>query len=56
VLEHHHTEYAVDSITELGSKHGKYLSVTVSITARSRRQLDDIYEDLDARPEIVMTI
>ncbi len=56
VLEHHQTEYAVDSITELGSKHGKYSSVTVSITARSRRQLDEIYEDLHARPEIVMTI
>jgi putative lipoic acid-binding regulatory protein len=56
VLEHHQTEYAVDSITELGSKNGKYSSVTVSITARSRQQLDDIYDGLHARPEIVMTI
>ena len=56
VLEHHQAEYAVDSITELGSKNGKYASVTVSITARSRKQLDDIYEGLDARSEIVMTI
>ena len=56
VLEQHETEYVADSITELGSKHGKYLSVTVSIIALSRKQLDDIYEGLDARPEIVMTI
>ena len=56
VLEHHETEYAPDSITEIGSKHGKYASVTVSITARSRKQLDDIYEGLQARPEIVMTM
>lgn len=56
VLDHHETEYALDSITELSSKHGKYASVTVSITARSRKQLDDIYEGLHARPEIVMTI
>jgi putative lipoic acid-binding regulatory protein len=56
VLEHHQTEYALDSITELGSQQGKYASVTVSITARSRKQLDEIYEALHARPEIVMTI
>ena len=56
VLEYFQTEYAVDSITELGSKHSKYASVTVAITARSRKQLDDIYEGLQARPEIVMTI
>jgi uncharacterized protein len=56
VLEHNETEYAADSIAETGSKHGTYSSVTVSITARSRKQLDDIYEGLDARPEIVMTI
>lgn len=56
VLDHHQTEYAADSITELGSKNGKYSSVTVSITALSRKQLDDIYEGLQARPEIVMTL
>jgi putative lipoic acid-binding regulatory protein len=56
VLEHHRTEYAVDSITELSSKKGKYASITVWITARSRQQLDAIYDDLHARPEIVMTI
>lgn len=56
VLESHQTEYAVDSIAELDSKHSKYASVTVSINARSHKQLDDIYDGLHARPEIVMTI
>ncbi len=56
VLEHHKTEYAVHSITETGSKNGTYASVTVSITARSRKQLDDLYEGLAAHPEIVMTL
>lgn len=56
VLDYHQTEYAVESIAELGSKNGKYSSVTVSITARSRKQLDDIYEGLHSRPEIVMTL
>ncbi len=56
VLEHHDTEYAVDSISEISSKHGKYSSVSVSIVARSRKQLDDIYEGLNSRPEVVMTI
>ncbi len=56
VLDHHGVTYAVDTITEQGSKHGKYNSVSVWITAEGRKQLDDIYEGLSSRPEIVVTM
>lgn len=48
--------YEPYSITENMSKSGKYVSVTVYIMAQSRQQLDDIYEGLADRPEIVMTL
>ena len=56
VLHQCHTVYESDTITQTGSKNGKYTSVTVAITANSREQLDNIYESLQARPEIVMTL
>ena len=43
-------------ISENNSKSGKYVSVTVYIMAQSREQLDNIYEGLADRPEILMTL
>lgn len=56
VLDRYQVQYEVDGMTVQASKHGKYASVSVWITAESRKQLDDIYEGLQFRPEIVMTI
>ncbi len=38
------------------SKGGKYLSVTVTITATSREQLDNIYLDLTACEQVMMAL
>lgn len=38
------------------SKDGKYLAITVTITAQSRAQLDDIYRDLSSSPSILMAL
>jgi uncharacterized protein len=38
------------------SSHGKYLAVTVTITATSKEQLDNIYRALHEAPDIVMTL
>jgi putative lipoic acid-binding regulatory protein len=38
------------------SKGGKYFSVTVTIEATSRQQLDAIYQSLTDCPEIVMVL
>ena len=43
-------------LSESTSRSGKYISITVYITAESRKQLDDIYEGLQDRPEVVMTL
>jgi putative lipoic acid-binding regulatory protein len=38
------------------SKAGKYLSLTVTITARSREQLDALYKDLSGHPMVMMVL
>jgi putative lipoic acid-binding regulatory protein len=37
------------------SRNGNYISVTIVITARSRAQLDAIYMELTAHPDVLMS-
>ena len=52
-----HTEPLEDAAitTRPGSKNN-YLAVTVTITATSKLQLDAIYMDLSAHPDIIMAL
>ncbi len=45
--------YTVESKLSRGSK---YLSLTITFTAESREQLDAIYQDLNARKEVLMSL
>ncbi len=45
--------YTVESKLSSGSK---YLSLTITFTAQSKEQLDAIYEELNAREEVLMTL
>jgi uncharacterized protein len=38
------------------SRAGNYLSLTVTITARSREQLDALYRDLSSHPMVTMVL
>jgi putative lipoic acid-binding regulatory protein len=38
------------------SQGGKYLSVTITVTATSREQLDNIYRELTACEEVLMAL
>lgn len=38
------------------SKHGKYLSITCSVNATSREQLDALYKELCDHPLVVMVL
>ena len=44
------------SVTTRPSKEGKYLSVTVTIEATSREQLEAIYHDLSAHEQVLMSL
>jgi uncharacterized protein len=38
------------------SKQGRYLSLTVTINARSREQLDALYSELSSHPMVIMVL
>lgn len=43
-------------VTRKESKKGKYQSLTISFTAHSRQQLDDIYQSLTDCDQVVMSL
>lgn len=38
------------------SRNGQFVSITVTITATSRRQLDDIYRDASSHDDVLMAL
>lgn len=48
--QHLSAPLAESAIKTRASSEGKYLSLTVTIMADSKQQLDDIYHDLSANP------
>lgn len=49
-------EVGLQSATTRSSSGGKYLSVTVTLMAKSRKQLDAIYQALSAHPDVVTAL
>ncbi len=52
-----HARLAVDQPTQTRpSQGGKYQAVTITVIATSKSQLDAIYQDLTASPDILMAL
>lgn len=45
-----------DALSKKPSSNGKYISVTVTVDAYNRRQLDAIYQDLTSHEHIIMAL
>ncbi|MDH5327014.1 MAG: DUF493 domain-containing protein [Gammaproteobacteria bacterium] len=56
IVQRHAPEVQTHHCKERPSKNGKYISITVTIEATSRAQLDAIYIDLNASDHVVMTL
>lgn len=56
IIRRHVGDLHEGSVTSRPSKGGKYTSVTVTITATSREQLDAIYQDLTDSPLVLMAL
>lgn len=56
IIGEHVTIHEETQVKTQASGKGKYLSVTVTITAESRAQLDAIYMSLTGHPEILMAL
>jgi putative lipoic acid-binding regulatory protein len=55
IVRRHTLEIDVISVRTRLSSGGKYIGVTVTITARSKEQLDAIYMDLTQHPDILVS-
>lgn len=56
IINRHVPDLGEGAIKSRLSKEGKYCSITVTITARSKKQLDAIYMDLTACPHVKMSL
>lgn len=56
IVRRHAPELHEDAIKTRPSANGNYLSITVTITAQSRAQLDAIYMELTACEHVLMAL
>lgn len=54
ILTPHTPEISAADIKISNSSAGKYVSITVNITAQSKQQLDAIYHDLTAHDQVML--
>ncbi|BCX88075.1 conserved hypothetical protein [Methylomarinovum tepidoasis] len=56
IVRRHAGDLRENAVTTRPSRNGKYAVVTVTIRARSRAQLEALYTELRAHPDVVMTL
>jgi len=56
LIEHHVGPIATDAIRINTSGQGNFVSVTVTVTVSSQQQLDNIYRDVAAHKDVLMTL
>lgn len=56
IVRKHAPDYDGATMELRPSSHGKYISVTCVITARSQEQLDALYRELSGHPDIAMVL
>lgn len=56
LIRAHVPELEPDDLAQKASTRGRYVSVTVTIIAQSRAQLDAIYQDLTDHDAVVMSL
>lgn len=56
LVREHVPDVADDAVTTTSSRRGTYVSVTVTVTATSKAQLDAVYRSLHADDQVVMTL
>lgn len=56
LVEQHAGKIDSDAIRAALSRNGNFLSITITIKARSQQQIDDIYRDLTEHDEILVAL
>ena len=56
IVLRHAPDYHSDTMEMRSSKNGRYLSLTVTLNAKSREQLDALYSELSRHPLVLMVL
>ena len=56
IIERHAGSVAADAVRSVPSSRGNFLSLTITIEAQSRQQLDDIYRELSAHDDVLVAL
>lgn len=56
IVRRHVVDLSENAVKTRASKGGNFISITVQVEAQSKAQLDAIYMDLTACPEILMSL
>ena len=56
IVTRHAPDFVAATVEMKSSKNGKYLSLTCTIQATSRKQLDDLYRELSSHPLVSMVL
>ena len=56
IVEQHVGDVADDRVQSTLSRNGSFVSVTITITAISQQQLDNIYREISARDDVLMAL
>ena len=56
IVLRHAPDFAAESVEMRASSGGKYLSVTCTVRATSKPQLDDLYRELTAHPLVKVVL
>lgn len=56
VVQHHAPDFQAETMELRASSNGKYLSLTCTIRATSKAQLDDLYQEITAHPWVSMAL
>lgn len=56
IVRNHAPELNHNAVHSRASSKGNYIAITITVTATSKQQLDNIYLDLNAHESVVMTL
>ena len=56
IVQKHAPDFHPSTIEMRTSKNGRYISLTVTINAKSREQLDGLYSELSKHPMVMMVL
>jgi hypothetical protein len=56
IVRRHAPDFHPNTLEMRPSKNARYLSLTVTINARSREQLDALYSELSKHPMVIMVL